>query len=113
MTGVVVALVVGAGVGVTEDKAGKLASSSTGGIMGGGLDMVGEEDGCGAKPGRGEIGRLCAIKGNVVGKKGTEEMRRDELREKLQIMVGGKEGARGQVDKGLEGKRLGGRNEQS
>ena len=50
MTGFVVALVMGVGVGVTGDKAGKLASSNGGGIVGGGVDMVGEEDGCGPSP---------------------------------------------------------------
>ena len=70
MTGLVLALVMGVGVGVTGDKAGKLASSSGGGIVGGGVDMVGEEDGCGAKPSKGEVGKVVRDKGQCSREKG-------------------------------------------
>ena len=45
--------------------------------------------GVGPSPVKEKLGRLCAVKDNVVGKKETKEMGRDELREKLQIRVGG------------------------
>ena len=40
------------------------------GVGGGGLDMVGEEDGCGAKPSKGEFEKVVRSKGQCSREKG-------------------------------------------